>query len=63
MTRIFWIRHGPTHANGMVGWSDLPADLSDSARQAFARPIDNLSVTELHRRNGGWQVQAINHLP
>lgn len=29
MTRWWWIRHGPTHAKGMVGWTDLPADLSD----------------------------------
>lgn len=32
MSRIFWIRHGPTHAKGMVGWTDIPADLSDTAR-------------------------------
>ena len=35
MTTIFLIRHGPTHAKGMVGWSDLAADLSDT--QALAR--------------------------
>ena len=29
MTRFFWVRHGPTHAKSMVGWTDLPADLSD----------------------------------
>lgn len=29
------VRHGPTHAKTMVGWSDLPADLSDTA--AIAR--------------------------
>lgn len=29
MTRFWWVRHGPTHAKTMVGWSDLPADLSD----------------------------------
>lgn len=29
MSRVFWVRHGPTHARSMVGWSDLPADLSD----------------------------------
>lgn len=29
MTRLHLVRHGPTHAHGMVGWSDLPADLSD----------------------------------
>lgn len=32
MTRVFWVRHGPTHAKAMVGWSDLPADLTDTAR-------------------------------
>ena len=25
------VRHGPTHAKTMVGWSDIPADLSDAA--------------------------------
>ncbi len=34
MSRFFWVRHGPTHARTMVGWSDLPADLSDSAQLA-----------------------------
>nr|WP_277604936.1 histidine phosphatase family protein [Fertoeibacter niger] len=32
---MWLVRHGPTHARGMVGWSDLPADLSD--RPALAR--------------------------
>ena len=31
MNRFWWVRHGPTHAKDMVGWSDLPADLSDTA--------------------------------
>ncbi|GAA6209593.1 histidine phosphatase family protein [Cognatishimia sp. WU-CL00825] len=48
MTQIFLVRHGPTHATGMVGWSDLPADLSD--RAALARldahlPKDALVVS------------------
>lgn len=30
-SRLFLVRHGPTHAKSMVGWSDLPADLSDTA--------------------------------
>ena len=30
MSRLFLVRHGPTHARAMVGWSDLPADLSDT---------------------------------
>ncbi|MBV0913954.1 histidine phosphatase family protein [Anianabacter salinae] len=34
MTRLFLVRHGPTHAKGMVGWSDIPADLSDTNRIA-----------------------------
>ncbi len=38
MTRLHLVRHGPTHANTMVGWSDLPADLSDTAA------IDRLSA-------------------
>lgn len=29
MPRLYLVRHGPTHAKGMIGWSDLPADLSD----------------------------------
>lgn len=31
MQRLFLVRHGPTHAKGMIGWTDLPADLSDTA--------------------------------
>jgi len=31
MTTWWWIRHGPTHAKGLIGWTDLPADLSDTA--------------------------------
>jgi broad specificity phosphatase PhoE len=30
----YWVRHGPTHAKTMIGWTDLPADLSDSAKIA-----------------------------
>ncbi|MEP5762516.1 MAG: histidine phosphatase family protein [Litoreibacter sp.] len=29
--RWWWVRHGPTHAKTMIGWTDLPADLSDVA--------------------------------
>ena len=38
MSRFFWVRHGPTHARSMVGWTDLPADLSDRAQ------LDRLSA-------------------
>jgi broad specificity phosphatase PhoE len=34
VTRFWWVRHGPTHAKAMVGWSDLAADLSDHAALA-----------------------------
>jgi len=37
MTRFFWVRHGPTHARTMVGWSNLPADLTDTAALARLR--------------------------
>ncbi|MFT5870144.1 MAG: alpha-ribazole phosphatase [Paracoccaceae bacterium] len=40
MSRVWWIRHGPTHAKTMVGWTDLAADLSDHA--ALARLSDAL---------------------
>ncbi|WP_171229752.1 histidine phosphatase family protein [Ruegeria sp. HKCCA4008] len=40
MTRLHLVRHGPTHAKTMVGWSDLPADLSDTA--ALKRLNDHL---------------------
>ncbi len=32
MTTFHWIRHGPTHERAFVGWRDVPADLSDTAR-------------------------------
>lgn len=34
MTRFWLVRHGPTHAKSMIGWTDLPADLSDGAALA-----------------------------
>ena len=37
MTRLWLVRHGPTHAKAMVGWSDVPADLSDTDRIARLR--------------------------
>lgn len=48
MTRLSFVRHGPTHAKGMVGWSDLPADLSDHAalaRLSAALPEEALVVS------------------
>lgn len=31
---LYLVRHGPTHAKTMVGWTDMPADLSDTAALA-----------------------------
>jgi alpha-ribazole phosphatase len=40
MTRLWWVRHGPTHAREMIGWTDRAADLSDHA--AITRLRDHL---------------------
>ncbi|MFY2823612.1 histidine phosphatase family protein [Ruegeria sp. MALMAid1280] len=45
MTRLHLVRHGPTHAKTMVGWSDIPADLSD--RAAITRLHDHLPAEAL----------------
>ncbi len=34
MTRLWWVRHGPTHTKAFAGWRDIPADLSDTAALA-----------------------------
>ena len=28
-SRLWFVRHGPTHSKAAVGWTDIPADLSD----------------------------------
>jgi alpha-ribazole phosphatase len=48
LTRFWWVRHGPTHAKTMVGWTDLPADLSDTvtlARLDAHLPPDALVIS------------------
>lgn len=48
MSRFFWVRHGPTHVKSMVGWSDVPADLSNTtqiARLEAHLPKDALVVS------------------
>lgn len=34
ITRFWWVRHGPTHAQVLNGWSDVAADLSDASAVA-----------------------------
>lgn len=48
MTQFHFVRHGPTHAKGMVGWTDLPADLSATdqiARLDAHLPQDALVIS------------------
>ncbi len=52
MSALWLIRHGPTHAKGMCGWSDLPADLSDTAaiaRLAASLPVAPVISSDLDR--------------
>ena len=56
MTRLHLVRHGPTHARGMVGWSDLPADLSDSA--ALARLSAHLPPQAVVVASDLWRARA-----
>lgn len=52
MSRLWLVRHGPTHAKGMVGWTDLPADLSDGAalnRLSLALPDAPVVSSDLLR--------------
>lgn len=52
MKRVLMLRHGPTHAKAMIGWTDLPADLSDHAaiaRLAAALPAAPVVSSDLTR--------------
>lgn len=53
MTRRLWlVRHGPTHAKTMIGWTDRPADLSDRdclARLSAALPDVPVISSDLSR--------------
>lgn len=45
MTRLWLVRHGPTHAKVLLGRTDLPADLSD--RPALGRLADALPAAPI----------------
>lgn len=53
MTRFWLVRHGPTHAKAMIGWTDLPADLADSAAltrlSAYLPPAAPVISSDLSR--------------
>ena len=45
MTRLWWVRHAPTHQRSFCGWRDVPADLSDTTaltRLSAFLPLDAL---------------------
>lgn len=47
VTRLWLLRHGPTHEKSFLGWRDVPADLSDVdriARLSASLPDDALVV-------------------
>lgn len=51
-TRLWLVRHGPTHAKALIGHTDLPADLSDSPaldRLAAALPDAPIVSSDLAR--------------
>lgn len=72
MTRFWWVRHGPTHLKAAVGWSDPPADLSDTAalkRLSAHLPDDALVVSsDLQRASATADAiqgkrSRLSHLP
>lgn len=52
MTLFHLVRHGPTHAKAMTGWTDLPADISDQTaldRLAAYLPVAPVVSSDLGR--------------
>ena len=48
MTKLHFLRHAPTHSKNFVGWTDLPADLSDTRIQDRIRhdiPEDAICIS------------------
>lgn len=39
MSRLWWVRHAPTHERAFTGWRDVPADLSDAGALARLRAM------------------------
>lgn len=60
MTRFHLVRHGPTHAKAMIGWTDLPADLSDLA--ALARLNAHLPNAPVVSSDLGRAIQTADAL-
>lgn len=53
MVNWWWVRHGPTHRRDMNGWTDVSADLSDTAQldrlAAFLPPEATVISSDLVR--------------
>lgn len=48
MSQLYLVRHGPTHVKTLIGWTDVAADLSDTAalaRLGKALPEDAVVVS------------------
>jgi broad specificity phosphatase PhoE len=63
MSRLYLVRHGPTHVKRLIGWTDVPADLSDTAaltRLSNALPEDAVVVSSdlLRARSTGDAIAA-----
>lgn len=58
---LHWVRHGPTHARGMVGHRDLPADLSDAGAIERLRTLlpEGAPVTSSDLRRASATADAI----
>lgn len=60
MTRLWLVRHGPTHARRLVGHVDLPADLSDTARlRRLSDALPDAAVVSSDLRRAAATADAI----
>lgn len=64
MRRLTLVRHGPTHAKTMIGWTDRPADLSDHgaiARLSTALPGGHIISSDLIRAVATADAVTLGH--
>ena len=61
-TTWWWIRHAPTHAKKLFGWTDIPADLSDieSLERLSAALPENAVVVSSDLRRASETADAIS---
>jgi broad specificity phosphatase PhoE len=66
MLTLWWVRHGPTHRREMIGWTDVPADLTDTARlerlaAALSKDAPVISSDLLRARTTADAIQGARH--